>query len=96
MAVMFTQKVISILLDGINGCKFGLKLNFNLYQNMNLKVDSHLYNIIQFFLNNLENFIEFTKVREIQFSKKSNDNINLFLIKFSEPVIMLLHKFNEI
>lgn len=49
-----------------------------------LKGDSYLYHVIQFFLNNLENFIEMTRIRNIQFSKKSNDNINLFLIKISQ------------
>lgn len=40
-----------------------------------LKADSYLYHVIQFFLNNLENFIELTKIRNIQFSKQSNKNI---------------------
>ena len=36
---------------------------------MYLKVDSHLYHIIQFFLNHLENFIEYTGIRNVEFPK---------------------------
>lgn len=57
-----------------------------------LKADSYLYHVIQFFLNNLENFIELTRIRNIQFSKESNKNINLFFIKISELVMMLINQ----
>lgn len=47
---------------------------------MYIKGDSYLYHIIQFFLNNFDNFIELTGFRDIKFPKDSNGKVKLFIL----------------